>query len=145
MITVITRSKSPPPLKAGQQAKGRQGQNHRRCSRRTVSTRLHSLFADFCKCFNDADIVIVADVYAAGEHPIEGVNRDALVEGLKAHGHRGVHALPDPTQLAPMIAELAAPDDYVICLGAGSISGWAHALPAELEKLLAAQTRKAAS
>jgi len=131
-------------LKAGQQAKGDKGkiiavvQPHR-------YTRLHSLFADFCKCFNDADIVIVADVYAAGEHPIEEANRDALVEGLKAHGHRGVHALLDPAALAGMIAELAAPDDYVICLGAGSISGWAHALPGDLENLYASQPKKAAS
>jgi UDP-N-acetylmuramate--alanine ligase len=122
-------------LKAGQQAKGDKGkiiavmQPHR-------YSRLSSLFAEFCKCFNDADIVIVADVYAAGEHPIENINRDALVEGLRAHGHRGVHPLPDHAALAPLIAELAAPDDYVICLGAGSISSWAHALPAEIEGIL---------
>jgi UDP-N-acetylmuramate--alanine ligase len=119
-------------LKAAQQAKGEPGkiiavmQPHR-------YTRLSGLFADFCKCFNDADIVIVADVYAAGESAIEGINRDALVDGLRAHGHRGVHALFDPKELAPLIAELAEPNDYVICLGAGTISSWAYALPAELE------------
>ena len=115
-------------LKAGQQAKGDKGkiiavvQPHR-------YTRLSSLFADFCKCFNDADLVIVADVYPAGEQPIESASRDALVEGLRAHGHRGVHALNDPKDLAPLVAELATADDYVICLGAGTITAWAHALP----------------
>jgi len=122
-------------LKAGQQAKGDNGkiiavmQPHR-------YSRLSSLFTEFCTCFNDADIVVVSDVYAAGEQPIKGADRDALVEGLRAHGHRGVHALADPKDLAPMIAELAAPDDYVICLGAGTISAWAHALPDELDAFL---------
>jgi len=121
-------------LKAAQQAKGEKGkiiavmQPHR-------YSRLSSLFADFCKCFNDADIVIVSDVYPAGEQPIEGATRDALVEGLRAHGHRNVQPLPNPEALAGMVAELAEPGDYVICLGAGSISGWAYALPGELENL----------
>jgi UDP-N-acetylmuramate--alanine ligase len=122
-------------LKAAQQAKGDKGkiiavvQPHR-------YTRLSSLFSEFCKCFNDADTVIVADVYPAGEQPIEGINRDALVEGLHTHGHRAVHALSDPKALASMIADMAEPDDYVICLGAGSISGWAYALPEELKTIL---------
>ena len=122
-------------LKAAQQAKGDTGkiiavmQPHR-------YSRLSSLFNDFCKSFNDADSVIVADVYAAGEQPIEGASRDALVDGLRAHGHRDVHALPDPKQLASIIAELAQPGDYVICLGAGTISAWAYALPAELEAII---------
>jgi UDP-N-acetylmuramate--alanine ligase len=126
-------------LKAAQQAKGSEGdviaivQPHR-------YTRLSSLFADFCKCFNDADTVIVADVYPAGEQPIKDVNRDALVEGLRAHGHRNVHALNDPKDLARMIANLAKPGDYVICLGAGSISSWAHALPEELEEIFSKST-----
>jgi UDP-N-acetylmuramate--alanine ligase len=121
-------------LKAGRQAKGETGkiiavmQPHR-------YTRLSGLFAEFCTCFNDADTVIVADVYAAGEQPIESANRDALVEGLRAHGHRDARALDDPKNLAAMIAEIAQPGDYVICLGAGSISGWAYALPGELETL----------
>ncbi|HUY68389.1 MAG TPA: UDP-N-acetylmuramate--L-alanine ligase [Alphaproteobacteria bacterium] len=129
-------------LKAGLQAKGDKGriiavvQPHR-------YTRLSSLFPDFCTCFNDADMVIVADVYPAGEQPIQGASRDTLVEGLRAHGHRGVHALPDPKNLAPMIAELAQPDDYVICLGAGSISAWAQALPGELEAILGKDAKRA--
>ncbi len=98
-------------------------------------TRLSNLFKEFCSCFNDADIVVVADVYPAGEKPIEGATKEALVEGLRAHGHREVHALPSPQDLAPLIAKLAQPGDYVICLGAGTVSQWAHALPEELERV----------
>ncbi|MFG1211319.1 UDP-N-acetylmuramate--L-alanine ligase [Xanthobacter flavus] len=95
-------------------------------------TRLASLFDEFCTCFNDADHVVVAPVYTAGEAPIPGVDRDHLVQGLIAHGHRSVTALEGPEQLAGIVAGLAKPGDYVICLGAGSISGWAYALPGEL-------------
>jgi UDP-N-acetylmuramate--alanine ligase len=98
-------------------------------------TRLHDLFDGFCACFNDADTVIIAPVYAAGEAPIEGVSRDALVEGLRLRGHRDARALEGPEALAGMIAGLAKPGDYVVCLGAGSISQWAYALPGELEKV----------
>jgi UDP-N-acetylmuramate--alanine ligase len=95
-------------------------------------TRLAGLFDEFCTCFNDADIVFVADVYAAGEAPIEGVHRDALVAGLAAHGHRQAMALAGPAVLADSIAEHAKFGDIVVCLGAGSITNWANALPAEL-------------
>ena len=98
-------------------------------------TRLRDLFEEFCTCFNQADTVIVADVYAAGEVPIEGISRDALVEGLRGHGHRHVLALQSPEALAPLISELAQPGDLVVCLGAGSITNWANALPAELAAL----------
>ena len=98
-------------------------------------SRLHDLFEEFCTCFNDADSVIVADVYEAGESPIEGANRDALVEGLRNRGHRHVAALEGPESLASMIAREAKPGDLVVCLGAGSISAWANALPAQLEAL----------
>ncbi len=98
-------------------------------------TRLAQLFEEFCTCFNDADRVIVADVYAAGEAPIEGVNRDRLVEGLIGHGHRHVLALPGPADLAAMVDSLAAPGDLVVCLGAGNITQWAQALPDELARL----------
>jgi UDP-N-acetylmuramate--alanine ligase len=98
-------------------------------------TRLRDLFEDFCSCFNDADTVIVADVYAAGESPIEGVSRDALVEGLRNRGHRRVIALPAPEQLAAIVKQEAASGDLVVCLGAGSITTWANALPAELQAL----------
>jgi UDP-N-acetylmuramate--alanine ligase len=98
-------------------------------------TRLHDLFEQFCTCFNDADAVIVAPVYPAGEAPIAGADRDALVAGLRAHGHR--HALPlaGPEHLARLIKQLASPGDYVVCLGAGSITQWAYALPGELQAL----------
>jgi UDP-N-acetylmuramate--alanine ligase len=96
-------------------------------------TRLASLFEDFCTCFNDADQVIVADVYPAGEAPIPGVDRDALVAGLQGHGHRHVAALPDAAALAGMVAQVASPGDFVVCLGAGNITAWAAALPGELD------------
>ena len=95
-------------------------------------SRLAALFDQFCTCFNDADAVIVAQVYPAGEAPIEGVDRDALVQGLRTHGHRNVVALDGPEKLAPLVAAIAQPGDYVVCLGAGSITQWAYALPAEL-------------
>jgi UDP-N-acetylmuramate--alanine ligase len=95
-------------------------------------TRLAALFEQFCTCFNDADAVIVAPVYPAGEAPIPGVDRDALVQGLRTHGHRRVIALDGPEQLAALVAGMAQPGDYVVCLGAGSITQWAYALPAEL-------------
>ena len=98
-------------------------------------TRLHSLFDEFCACFNDADVVIVADVYEAGEKPIEGASRDALVDGLRARGHRNVTALESPEALPALIAETAKPGDLVVCLGAGSITYWANALPEQLAAL----------
>ncbi|MFG1275856.1 UDP-N-acetylmuramate--L-alanine ligase [Xanthobacter autotrophicus] len=98
-------------------------------------SRLASLFDEFCTCFNDADHVVVAPVYAAGEAPIEGADRDHLVQGLIAHGHRSVTALDGPEKLAEVVGALAKPGDYVICLGAGSISGWAYALPGDLAAL----------
>ena len=96
-------------------------------------TRLRDLFPDFCRAFNDADTVIVADVYAAGEAPIAGVDRDALVAGLVRHGHRRVIALTSPADLPGLIAGEARSGDLVVFLGAGDITAWAHALPAQLE------------
>ncbi len=107
-------------------------------------SRLHHLFEEFCTCFNDADVVLVADIYSAGEAPIEGVSREALVAGLISHGHRTVLALEDPSELAPMVNALARPGDLVVCLGAGSITNWAHALPAELHALQAGAKRAGA-
>ena len=98
-------------------------------------TRLAALFEQFCSCFNDADAVIVAPVYSAGEAPIPGIDRDALVQGLRAHGHRQAMALEAPEKLAGLIKDMAQPGDYVVCLGAGSITQWAYALPAELQAL----------
>jgi UDP-N-acetylmuramate--alanine ligase len=106
-------------------------------------TRLHSLFDQFCACFNDADVVLVADVYSAGEAPIEGVSAEALVQGMRERGHRHVDYMPDPKQLARQVAPLVQPGDMVVCLGAGSITYWAGALPAELEAVFAAGDRSA--
>jgi UDP-N-acetylmuramate--alanine ligase len=103
-------------------------------------SRLASLFNEFCTCFNDADAVVVADVYPAGEAPIEGASRDALVEGLRARGHRNVLPLASPAALAATIERIAKPGDLVVCLGAGSITNWAANLPAEID-LLAAGAR----
>jgi UDP-N-acetylmuramate--alanine ligase len=95
-------------------------------------SRLHSLFEDFCTCFNEADVVAIADVYAAGEEPIEGAGRDDLVQGLIAHGHRHARGLLDEADLARLFREQARPGDIFVCLGAGTISAWANALPAKL-------------
>ena len=98
-------------------------------------TRLKTLFEPFSTCFNDADAVIVAHVYPAGEAPIEGADRDHLVEAVRARGHRNVIPLDGPEKLAPIVKSLAKPGDYVVCLGAGSITQWAYALPGELKAL----------
>ena len=95
-------------------------------------TRLQSLFDQFATCFNDADTVIVADVYAAGEQPIEGMDKNGLVAAIRAHGHRQALALDKPDDLPRMVKEIARPGDYVVCLGAGNITQWAYALPAQL-------------
>ena len=95
-------------------------------------TRLRDLFEQFCTCFNDADHVIVAPVYAAGEAPIPGFDRDTLVQGLRARGHRDVIALDGPEALAGVVKKLAHSGDYVVFLGAGSITQWAYALPHQL-------------
>ncbi|MBI6629885.1 UDP-N-acetylmuramate--L-alanine ligase [Pontibaca salina] len=97
-------------------------------------TRLHSLFEDFCNCFNDADVVAITDVYAAGEEPIAGATRDDLVSGLIRHGHRHARALAGESELERLVREQARPGDMVICLGAGTISGWANALPDRLKQ-----------
>ncbi|MSP52080.1 MAG: UDP-N-acetylmuramate--L-alanine ligase [Alphaproteobacteria bacterium] len=98
-------------------------------------TRLRDLFREFCSCFNDADAVVVADVYPAGEEAIAGINRDTLITGLREHGHRSVTALQSPQHLAATVAGLASSGDVVVCLGAGSITTWAQTLPRELEFL----------
>jgi UDP-N-acetylmuramate--alanine ligase len=101
-------------------------------------SRLNDLFAEFSRCFNDADVVVVADVYAAGEAPMEGVSRDALIEGLRRFGHRRALPLDGPADLPRLISEEAKDGDLVVCLGAGDITGWAYALPGQLEALASA-------
>src|SRR5437588_7634117 len=96
-------------------------------------TRLQSLFEEFCTCFNDADTVVVAEVYPAGETPIAGIDRDHFVLGLRTHGHREVIPLQNSSELAKVIGGIAGGGDYVICLGAGNLTQWAYALPGELK------------
>lgn len=98
-------------------------------------TRLRDLMAEFSACFNDADVVVVADVYTAGETPIEGVNRDALVEGLRRYGHRRAIPLEGPAALAALVKEEAKAGDIVVLCGAGDITSWSYALPGQLEAL----------
>ncbi|RCL00429.1 MAG: UDP-N-acetylmuramate--alanine ligase [Candidatus Tokpelaia sp. JSC085] len=96
-------------------------------------SRLHDLFDAFSTCFNDADIVMIAPVYAAGEEPIEGVNAEMLVKQIKTAGHRNVHYISGSEALAPLIAQATKSGDCVVFLGAGNITQWAYALPRELE------------
>ena len=96
-------------------------------------SRLSSLFDDFCTCFNEADVVAIAEVYAAGEEPIAGAGRDDLVAGLIAHGHRHARAILSEDDLERLVREQARPGDMVVCLGAGTISAWANALPGRLQ------------
>ncbi|MCF6445232.1 UDP-N-acetylmuramate--L-alanine ligase [Nereida sp. MMG025] len=95
-------------------------------------TRLHHHFDEFCSCFNDADVVAIAEVFAAGEDVIEGATRDDLVAGLIRHGHRHARAVTSEDDLVRLVREQASEGDMVVCLGAGSISTWANDLPAKL-------------
>lgn len=96
-------------------------------------SRLHHHFDEFCACFNDADVVGIADVYGAGEEPIVGASRDDLVAGLIRHGHRHARAVASEDDLERLVREQAKPGDMVVCLGAGTISAWANGLPARLK------------
>ena len=106
-------------------------------------SRVHDLFNEFATCFNDADTVIVAPIYAAGEAPIEGVTHEELVARIRARGHRDARVLDRPEDLAAMVAVRAEQGDYVVCLGAGNITQWAAALPGELGKLLGQEVEAA--
>jgi len=98
-------------------------------------TRLRDLMEEFSTCFSDADAVFVADVYPAGEAPLEGVDKHALVDGIRRFGHRQVQPLENAAVLPRAIREEAKPGDLVVLLGAGDITSWAYALPAQLEAL----------
>lgn len=120
-------------LKAARQAIGTEGEG------RVIAvhqphrySRLSNLFDDFCACFNDADVVAIAEVFAAGEDPIEGASRDDLVAGLIRHGHRHARAILNEDDLLRLVREQTRPGDMVVCLGAGTISAWANGLPARL-------------
>ena len=95
-------------------------------------SRLSSLFDDFCSCFNEADVVAIADVFAAGEDPIAGASRDDLVTGLIRHGHRHARAIHSEEDLERLVREQSEAGDIVVCLGAGTIRAWANALPERL-------------
>jgi UDP-N-acetylmuramate--alanine ligase len=99
-------------------------------------SRLHDLMDEFSTCFNDADSVIIADVYAAGEDPIEGADKQHLADGIRKHGHRDVKTLESAEKLPQMLATMVEDGDFVICLGAGDITKWAYALPKQLETVL---------
>ena len=96
-------------------------------------SRLYDLFEEFCTCFNDADVVGITDIFAAGEAPIKGVDRDAIVSGLTRHGHRNVIAVADEVALKRFFTDQCQEGDMLICLGAGSISSWAHGLVGEVD------------
>ena len=102
-------------------------------------TRLQALMDEFTNAFNDADVVFVGPVYAAGEEPIDGADSAALVDGLRAHGHRMVKLVDGPEDLALSLRDLAAEGDMIICMGAGDITTWAAALP---DAIVGARSRK---
>ncbi len=92
-------------------------------------TRLHDLFDDFCRCFDDADFVGITDVYAAGESRINGSDKESLVRGLVRQGHPNAAPIEDLDNLAALISKNAVEGDMVVCLGAGTITQWAYQLP----------------
>jgi UDP-N-acetylmuramate--alanine ligase len=92
-------------------------------------TRVQSLFQEFSACFKDADDVIVAPLYSAGESPIAGIDAPSLAAGIARTGHRSVVAVDTPQGLVPVLRQIAGEDDTVICFGAGNSTEWAHALP----------------
>ncbi len=107
-------------------------------------SRVNNLFEEFCTCFNDADTVIVAPIYAAGEEPIPGISRDTLAAGITERGHHHVLKTEGPKDLAEQVASVAKPGDFVVCLGAGDVTNWAYALPKELGEKLQANVASSA-
>lgn len=107
-------------------------------------SRLGDLFEEFCTCFNDADSVIIADVHAAGEAPIEGIDKQSLARGILSHGHKDVVELESQDYLAQLIHEKSSENDIVVCMGAGSITTWAYDLPNQLQALIDREENSAA-
>ena len=107
-------------------------------------SRVRDLFDEFCTCFNDADTVIVTDIYPAGETPLESIDQAALIDGLRSRGHRHVLALDAPEALPVLISEIAKADDFVVCLGAGNITTWANELPDNLAEIWSGADQKSA-
>jgi UDP-N-acetylmuramate--alanine ligase len=95
-------------------------------------TRLNDLFEEFSTCFNDADTVYIADVYAAGENPIEGISGSSLAQSVSKHGHDDAKYLASVDDLPSLLADKIQPNDMVVFLGAGNITQWAYNLPGQL-------------
>ncbi|NQZ14759.1 MAG: UDP-N-acetylmuramate--L-alanine ligase [Alphaproteobacteria bacterium] len=131
-------------LKAARQAVEKTGKKIIAVMQPHRFTRLHDLFDEFCTCFNDADSVIIADVYKAGEDPIEGADKEHLADGVQTRGHKQVQTLISPDALAELIAGQAEEGDYVICLGAGDITKWAYALPEQLDAAFVKKQKQSA-
>ena len=131
-------------LKAARQAVEKSGKKIIGVMQPHRYSRLHDLMDDFCTCFNDADSVIITDVYAAGEKPIEGADKEHLVAGIKKRGHKHAKVLNDVSNLADMVAGMAEDGDYVICMGAGNISAWAYDLPEQLDTAFAKKQKQSA-
>jgi UDP-N-acetylmuramate--alanine ligase len=98
-------------------------------------TRTHDLFNEFCNAFSNVDTAIIADIYSAGQIPIEGASQDNLIEGIKKTGHKNVIKLNSEDELAQIIKNQAKAGDMVLCVGAGSISIWANNLPQKLKAI----------
>ncbi|HEY4125246.1 MAG TPA: UDP-N-acetylmuramate--L-alanine ligase [Rhizomicrobium sp.] len=96
-------------------------------------TRLRDTFDQFCTCLNDADVAVIAPVYAAGEKPIENINRDTYAEALRMHGHRNVLTIDSETDLAATVAPFLKQGGAIVLLGAGSITTWAYNLEGALK------------
>jgi UDP-N-acetylmuramate--alanine ligase len=107
-------------------------------------TRVADLFEDFARCFGEADAVIVAPIYEAGEAPIEGITHKTLAEAIRGTGHEHVQTIEGQDELTALLGEMVQPGDLVICLGAGDISRWAHALPVSLAKSFPGQAAESA-
>ena len=131
-------------LKAARQAVEKSGKKIIAVMQPHRYTRLNDLMDDFCTCFNDADEVMIADVYEAGEKPIEGSDKEHLVAGIMERGHKSAQVLPNVDALAGMVADIAEEGDYVICLGAGDISKWAYDLPEQLDAEFAKKQKQSA-
>lgn len=131
-------------LKAARQAVEKSGKKVIAIKQPHRYSRLNDLFEDFCTCFNDADTVLVADVYEAGEKPIKGADKEHLAAGIAERGHKDARVLDTPDHLADMVADIAEDGDYVICLGAGNISAWAYDLPEQLDIAFAKKQKQSA-
>lgn len=95
-------------------------------------SRVHDLYDEFCMCFSEADSVIVTPIYEAGERPIEGITQNSIVDGIKSLSKNTVYAIADDAELVSKVNEISSDGDFVVCMGAGTISLWANALPQQL-------------